>query len=244
MFLQGRPIALYVLDLGTFAVRAGRVIGIPGFLVVTDRQERVLVDTGFRDAYAADADAAGRQDGLTAFGALTGFGPQNLVRAQLERIGLSPADISLLILTHTHVDHVGGLGHFTHVPVVIGAGERALPKPLYWRDCQPMEWPLAEWRTVHEDTDIGPHLTVLHVPGHTAGQLALRLDLPKTGRVILMSDAISRPSEPQEGFPDADFPDQAQIHAARLMAMPADLRIFGHCPEQWTTLVKAPDYYA
>jgi N-acyl homoserine lactone hydrolase len=244
MILKGRPASLHVLNLGTFAVGDQRVIGIPAFLITTDRGERVLVDTGFSDAYAADPIATGKAEGLSPFGHLTEFGPQNLILAQLALLQLNARDIDLLILTHSHIDHVGGLGHFTHCPIIIGAEERALPRPLYWAGYQPMEWPQAEWRAVHEDTDIGPHVTVLHVPGHAPGQLALRFDLPYTGRVLLTSDALSRPEEPDSGFDDAHDPVQAAASARRLLAMRADLVIWGHCPKQWPNLVKIPDCYS
>lgn len=243
MFLQGHPVSLHILDLGSFAVGAGRLIGIPGFLITTHRGERVLVDTGFHDDYATDSDGAAALDGLTPFGRLVGFSPQNLICAQLALLGLRPTDIDLVILTHSHIDHIGGLAHFTSRPIVIGAEERALPQPLYWAGRSRMAWPQAEWRSVHEDTDIGPHFTVLHVPGHAPGQLALRFDLPQTGRVILASDAISRPSEPEEGYMDAFDPAKAQIQAARLLQMKVDLMIWGHCPAQRKILRKNPDYY-
>lgn len=243
MILHGRPATLHILNLGTFAVRAGRVIGIPAFLLTTDHGEHVLVDTGFRDGYGSAPVSAEVEDGLDAFGHLVDFGPQNLIVAQLALLGLAPADVDLLILTHSHIDHIGGLAHFTHVPIVIGAEERALPRPLYWAGYQPMAWPQAEWRAVHEDTDIGPHITVLHVPGHAPGQLALRFDLPQTGRILITSDAISRPSEPAEGFSDAHDLPKAQASAARLLAMNADLCIWGHCPAQWKTLLFSPDSY-
>ncbi|MGL4320781.1 MAG: MBL fold metallo-hydrolase [Paracoccaceae bacterium] len=232
-----------MLNLGTFAVGSSREIGIPGYLITTDRGERVLVDTGFRDGYGVDALAAGRADGLSPFGQLVGFGPQNLIMAQLAALRLTPADITMLILTHSHIDHIGGIAHFLHCPIVIGAEERALPKPLYWASHHPMDWPQADWRAVHEDTDIGPHFTILHVPGHAPGQLALRFDLPRTGRVLLTSDAISRPSEPDEGYGDAHDPGLALKHAQRLMDMRADLVIWGHCPTQWKEIRLSPAYY-
>jgi N-acyl homoserine lactone hydrolase len=245
MILHGKPTRLHVLDYGTFHVNAGRTIGIPGFLITTDAGEHVLVDTGFPARYAADPARAATEDGLTAFGRVETLSPANLAPGQLALCGLAPSDITLLILTHSHIDHVGGLGDFAHVPILIGIEELGLPRPLYWGDARPMDWPAARWLPVHEDTDIAPHLTVLHVPGHAPGQLALRLDLPGTGRVILTSDAISRPSEPAEGFVDAHDPALAAHHAARLMAMGTDaFTIWGHCPQQWRDLRKAPMFYA
>ena len=58
-FIKGRPAQLHVLDYGLFKVHAnGRVIGICGFLIVTDQGERILVDTGFPRKYAEDVKAA------------------------------------------------------------------------------------------------------------------------------------------------------------------------------------------
>jgi N-acyl homoserine lactone hydrolase len=244
MILHGRPTRLHILDFGTFHVNAGRTIGIPGFLITTDAGEYVLVDTGFPAKYAGDPARAAAEDGLTAFGHIDTLTPAHLAPGQLALCGLSPADITLVILTHSHIDHVGGLGDFAHVPIVIGIEELRLPRPLYWGDAHPMAWPDARWLPVHEDTDIAPHFTVLHVPGHAPGQLALRLDLPQTGRVIITSDAISRPAEPAEGYDGAHDPALAAHHAQRLLAMGQDaFTIWGHCPQQGPELTKAPLFY-
>lgn len=242
--LVGRPVSLTVLDFGLFHVHAGRVIGIPGFLIVTDRGEHVLVDTGFAPAYAVDAPAAGRRDGLDAFGVLVGYGAAQTVQGQLALRGLVPGDIDLVVLTHSHIDHVGGLGAFAGHRVVLSVAERALPRPLYWGAVQRMAWPDADYISIDGDTDIGPGLRLLHVPGHVPGQLALWLSLPETGDVLLTSDAISRPTELAEGFVGADDPVLAGQSAARLMALSQGaFTIWGHCPEQWAGLRKGMEYY-
>ncbi|MGB4909312.1 MAG: N-acyl homoserine lactonase family protein, partial [Tabrizicola sp.] len=57
MILPGKLSRLFVLDLGIFEVRGGeRVIGIPGFLLQTDRGANILFDTGFPPAYLTDPD--------------------------------------------------------------------------------------------------------------------------------------------------------------------------------------------
>ena len=237
---------LYILDFGSFNVGPGkRTIGIPGFLLETDHGARILVDTGFDPAYATDYAATDARDHLSGFGRLINFTARQTATGQLALLGLTPADITHLILTHGHIDHVGSLPLF-HCPIILTAAERSLPRPVYWGDVRPMEWPTAPYTLITAETDLCHGLRVLPTPGHTPGHLSLLITLP-TGAVILAADAINRQSEPAEGFPDADDPVTAALSAARLFALQsehhADL-IYGHDPAQWAALPKAPAAYA
>ena len=72
------------------------------------------------------------------------------------------------------------------------------------------------------------------------------VQLPETGWVLLTSDAISRASEIDETFAGSWDVPQAIFHGDRLMKMAAErdaLVIYGHSPEQWPTLKKAPDWF-
>ncbi|WP_300038364.1 N-acyl homoserine lactonase family protein [uncultured Roseobacter sp.] len=245
--LKGRPHRLAILDYGLFQVHAnGRVIGICGYVVQTTAGETVLIDTGFPPKYAEDAAAASTEDDLNGFGRVLSLGPENLATAQLAKLGLGTGDIDLMIQSHTHIDHVGFMDAFPDVPIVIAAAERALPRPLYWSGKQAMEWPLAEYLTVRGDFDAGPGFRVFLVPGHAPGQLAFLLELPETGPVLLTSDAISRAEEIDERFAGSWDEVMAIENGARLMQI-AKARdamvIFGHSPEQWSTLRKAPHWY-
>ncbi len=245
--LSGHPISLTVLDFGLFTVHAnGRIIGIPGFLIVTSAGEKVLLDTGFAKKYADDVEAASAEDNLGEFGKVLELTQENQPEAQLAKMGLRKSDLDLLIISHTHIDHVGNIGAFPGVPILIGAGERALPKPIYWRGKQPLEWPDSEYILVDEDFDLGPGFKVLHAPGHTPGELALLIDLPETGSVLLTSDAISRESEVAEGCVDSTNPEEALATAHRILKLAKDrdaFVIYGHGPEQWKELKKAPESY-
>lgn len=245
--LGGHPVALFVLDYGLFRVRANRrVIGICGFLIRTSAGEQVLVDTGFPEKYARDAVAATAEDGLDAFGTVLRCGPENLPAAQLKLAGTSLDEIDLMVQTHTHVDHIGGLAACPRAPILMAKAERALPRPLYWGAVQPMSWPDRDYVLIEQDTEIAPGLQVLAVPGHTPGQLAMYLRLPGTGPVLLTSDAISRPDEMAGGFAGAWDSSLAQSHCERLEAMAAErkaLVIYGHCPKQWPILKKSPLHY-
>ncbi len=245
-FVKGRPKALFVLDYGLFKVHSnGRVIGICGFLIQTDVGENILVDTGFPAKYAHDTDAATEEDRLYEFGKVLVCTPDHLPKAQLAKLGLTGDDLTLHICTHSHIDHIGGLADYPDVPILISKAERDLEQPLYWGDVRPMEWPDQTYLIVEGDVDIGPGLRVLEAPGHAPGQIALMVDLP-SGPVLLTSDAISRPAEIEERFAGSWDEAAALTSAKRIMAMAKDhdaFVIYGHCPEQWKTLKKAPEGY-
>ncbi len=238
--LKGRPISLGLLDYGLFRVHDGaRTIGICGYLIQSDAGETVLVDLGFPPAYTDDPQAASQADGLESFGTILSCTAQNTPAAQLAKAGLTEANIDLLILTHSHIDHVGDLTFAPRAPLVLSTAERALPRPLYWDGKHPLDWPDRKTITLEKDTDLGPNLRVLMAPGHTPGQIALLLSLPQTGAVLLTSDAISRPSE-------VFGTDTERRTARRLREIGREHSawiLYGHDPGQWPTLRKVPDIY-
>lgn len=246
-YIKGWPTKLTVLDYGLFRVHSnGRIIGICGFLIRTDADEKILVDTGFPTKYAYDIATSSAEDDLGDFGEVLDCTPANLPEAQLAKCSVTPDDIDLLILTHSHIDHVGGIADFPQAPILLSQAEHALEKPLYWGAVQPMDWPDRRYLVIDEDTQIGPGLTVMLTPGHAPGQISLLVELPETGPVLLTSDAISRPAEMDEGFVGAPDPDAARQSAARLMALAKErdaFIIYGHWPEQWSDLRKAPESY-
>ena len=242
MILPGRLARFYILDLGLFEVRGGeRVIGIPGFLMQTDRGANILFDTGFPPDYLTDPDRPAR-DGLPRFGRLLDFHPAQIAQGALALLGLTPADIDLVILSHSHIDHVGSLPRFAEAPILMTARERAEPAPLYFGSARPIPWPDATYHLIDADTPVCEGLTLILSPGHTAGHLSALLTLPDDRHVILAADAINRASEPAEGFIDADDPEAARASANRLLSLaPRDaLLIYGHEPGQWPALPKAP----
>ena len=47
-----------------------------------------------------------------------------------------------------------------------------------------------KWETVDGNAEILPGVTLIQVPGHTAGTMAMQVDLPDTGTMLFTSDAV------------------------------------------------------
>ena len=242
MILPGKLARLFILDLGLFEVRGGeRVIGIPGYLMKTDRGANILFDTGFPPEYLTDPDRP-EKDGLPRFGRLIDFRPDQTAEGALALLRLTPRDIDLVILSHGHIDHVGSLPQFAHAPIVLTTRERAEAAPLYFGSVRPILWPDARYHRIDTDTPVCEGLTLIPTPGHTPGHLSALVTLPDDRSVILAADAINRASEPAEGFVDAADPAAAQASANYLLSLapPEAVLIYGHEPAQWPMLPKAP----
>lgn len=206
---RDRVASLHQLDLGRFDVGPGkRLIPITGWLITTSTGRRILLDTGFPPAYATDERGTALADGLDSFGRLVGFGAEHTVLGALALHGLTAADISHVILSHSHIDHVGGLGCFPGAEIILSAVEHALPKPLYFGMARPMNWPEAAYTLITKPTDVCGGLRLYPTPGHTAGHLSALVRLPGQATVLAI-DAINRHSEPAEGYPDAADPGLA-----------------------------------
>src|SRR3954463_7912789 len=80
----------------------------------------VLVDTGFGTGDAADPGRLGAP-----FRALTRPKCEESETAvrQMERMGLNPADVRHILLTHLDLDHAGGLGDFPDAEVHVFSRE-------------------------------------------------------------------------------------------------------------------------
>jgi metallo-beta-lactamase class B len=106
-------------------------------------------------------------DGLVLFDTL--YNPQeaaNIIEGGMRKLGLDPAQIKLVVLTHSHNDHSGGMPYFRSKGIRVMVGEPdwgalgGAPNPeSIIQDRQVVTF---------GDTSI----TFLRIPGHTAGTIA------------------------------------------------------------------------
>ena len=112
---------------------------------------------------------------------------QTLVAA-LEGLGVKPADVRYVALSHFHPDHTGNVDAFPDATVIMQKAEwdyaMALPQKPFNPDHKA--------QLIQGDKDLfgDGSVVLLSTPGHTPGHQSLLVKLPKTGTVLLTGDAV------------------------------------------------------
>lgn len=134
------------------------------------------------------------------------------VAPQLEQVGLGPANVRWVVLSHLHTDHVGGLDAFADAEILVSRTEwqRATGLGGRLRGYLPQYWPpTIEPRLVDfTNTGFGPfegsldlagdgRLVLVPTPGHTPGHMSLlvrndRRSYLLGGDVVHTADELER----------------------------------------------------
>lgn len=231
-----------------YAMRVGTIRGIaapvPSFLLVSHGVV-ALVDTG--------ADARPKANGATP--SLLTVDPDQVVTAQLARLGFCPADIDLVLCTHLDPDHSGYHDVFPDAEFVVqethlgaaraGAIRRIAGPGSRWAT------PGLRYRGIRGDVELLPDVHLVESGGHVPGHQSVLVRLRKSGPVLLAGDAIpmaccldpdSRPVLPFDL--DAEEVRRSTRKLKELAEAERALVVFGHDGAQWPTLRTAPDHYS
>lgn len=204
----------------------------------------VMVDAGFTAQTAATALPRPHFEN-----------PSQAVR----RIGVDPAAVATVILTHLHMDHSGDLDGFPNATVVLQEAEMAFwtGKPATRREIVRHALPRdivdvvqrnldGRVRWVKGDVQIADGLWVHLVPGHTPGSQAIRVRTGD-GWVVLAGDAAHYDEEVRARRPFAVFADLPALYDSldRLVELAAgdpDRVIPGHDPVMFERFPAVPGH--
>ena len=103
---------------------------LPIFAFVIEHPEGVIVvDTG-ETARVAEPGYFPRWHPLLRFAVREWVEPKQEIGPQLARLGIAPSDVRMVVMTHLHTDHAGGLHHFPDTEILVTpARPRARTRP-------------------------------------------------------------------------------------------------------------------
>lgn len=165
----------------------------PVFSVVIQHSESVIVfDTGCATNYPKTWGESGISD-------LIDYRPRpsrSSMEEALKALRLAPKDISVVVVSHMHMDHAGGLEAFdgTGVPVwvqskelrhataVTGKGGAYIRKEFEDLDLN--------WAQIDGDRELVSGIAIVSLPGHSPGSQGMSITSSGGKSVIFAADAI------------------------------------------------------
>jgi glyoxylase-like metal-dependent hydrolase (beta-lactamase superfamily II) len=196
---------------------------LPIFAWVIDHPEGIIViDTG-ETAKTSDPNYFPKWHPFHRFSVRMNVKPEDEIGPQLRSMGIRNKEIKLLVLTHLHTDHAGGLHHFPDSKILVSGREFQLAKGFLGkvRGYLPHRWP--EWFDPtpigFEHESLGPFeqtykvtkagdVVIVPTPGHTPGHVSV---IVKSEDVtyFLAGDTSYNERNLLEGVPDGVSPNAA-----------------------------------
>lgn len=178
--------------------------------------------------------------------------PRTLV-SQLAQLGISPADVDYVAISHLHQDHTGNINLFRQSTFLIAGAElawaRQTPTP-FGVNAEAIA-PLAYFRiaSTDEDKDVfgDGSVRILKSPGHTPGSRMLLLDLPNAGPVLITGDLFHTRDNFREDRVPAINTSRAETLASsrRLRTLSENLNarvVVQHAPEDYAAMPRFPAF--
>jgi N-acyl homoserine lactone hydrolase len=143
----------------------------------------LLWDTGIPDSIASMPNGLAPPDPRAIHWHVT-----KTLGSQLEMLGVKPAEIKFVGISHSHPDHIGNLGMFPQSTVLVQKAEYDWTAPFG----QKLRDVASGVKKLEGDYDAfgDGSVTLLATPGHTPGHQSLLVKLPKTGAIVLSGDAV------------------------------------------------------
>jgi glyoxylase-like metal-dependent hydrolase (beta-lactamase superfamily II) len=150
-------------------------------------------------------------------------GTAEAIEAALGRVGARWSDVADIVLTHSHFDHVGGLGEAVVRAHQATVWAGALDIPAIPVDGGHVIRSLVEGDRVRD-------LMVLDTPGHTPGHISL---LHEAASLVLMGDLVGSVDGELTFGPRAFTADAVASRAslARVVTLGVDRLVFSHGAE-------------
>ena len=255
-------VRLYVIDCGTIIAShpesqnlTREEVGNPNHadscFLVMHPGGLLLFDTGLKD------DLVGRPIYENMMGS-SGQLKFTTLRSELAKIGVAPAAITYLALSHSHWDHVGNANDYAASTWLARKAEFDFmfgpnsTRSTVFQIGRNNYAALAQARTQYIDGEYDVfgdgRVVLLSTPGHTPGHQCLYVKLAQTGGVVISGDMYHYTQERKLGRMAVQEQNNADSHASRrkiedfLVRTNSQLWI-SHAIDWFRDSVKAPGWY-
>jgi glyoxylase-like metal-dependent hydrolase (beta-lactamase superfamily II) len=165
----------------------------------------------------------------------------------LARVGVDPAAVQRLVISHMHYDHIGNLDLFTNARVSVARDELSFwtTDPVARRAQFALHTDPGGVHRLRQAADTGrvdeigkragiaPGLTAIQVGGHAPGQLVFEI-AGEHGTLVLANDAVHYEAELQSDRPFAIFSDLGAMYrgydTVRALMSSGAVLVPGHDP--------------
>lgn len=180
---------------------------------------------------------------------------EDCLPAQLRRVGIDPAEVTHVVMSHLHIDHSGEMESFPQAKFIVRASEMSYA----W-------WPARHMRGTYVVNDLintrhfdylelpdvvdfdlfeDGSLVCVHTPGHTPGHQSLVVRLPDYDKpMVLCADACYTPFnlEGNQYTSSLMWNVQAWFHSIQKLKHLSEKGYelwYGHDMEEWKARIKA-----
>jgi 4-pyridoxolactonase len=258
---------VYLLDLGTLELDGYMMywgkgpsgpFRFPVYGVLVDHPEgKFVFDTGFDKAFfdkmfPGNAVQSERQT----------------LAGQLDLIGIRPGEITHVLNSHYHVDHVGGNKHCIHATTVchkceleavrhpehheeLGYSDKSfapelMAEPVYSDVADDIYTPRFE--LISGDQEVARGVHIFETPGHTPGHYSMMVQLANRRPMLFTGDACYTQRNIEDDIISNSHSDVKQafqsLQRLRDLAEQHDAELFySHDPKAWTQWRTAPFAY-
>ncbi len=178
--------------------------------------------------------------------------PEHELLYQFERIGVSPEDVSDVVISHVHADHTGNIKRFRRARITIQRAEweygmhEATPADAVFKT--DFDFPDINWNLIEGDWDLLEGVQVISTRGHMPGHQSMVVTLPNSGVKVMPADSgdLSENWE-QEILPGETVDDAAALASIRKLDRIVESThgefLLTHDPVRVQQIKLAPDYY-
>jgi 4-pyridoxolactonase len=244
---------VYILDGGSLVIDRSQVlwhidvgtpVRFPVYSVLIEHPDGLIMyDTGY------DLDHVNR---VLPFEQPQQTADQN-IPAQLKACGFDPEQVSFVVNSHFHFDHVGGNKYLTNATNLVSKEElrhAKVPEPfehLGYSDLS-FDYPGTKYEQISGDIEIASGVWLYETPGHTAGHYSLLVEMDDQPAMIFAGDAAYTQENLERqivgGFHLDPTAAVESIRRLKRLAKSRNAQIFpSHEMESFLTWKKAPSYY-